>query len=73
MKQDKYELKSALEDYKRRLRLAQKSTELLETELKKIRKRLAMMKQLYEPKSQCANCTNGCPASEINGKVCSPR
>ena len=71
MKQDKYELKNALEDHKRRLRQAQKSLELVETELKETQKELARMKRLYEP--QCENCTNGCPASEINGKVCSPR
>ena len=57
MKQDKYELKNALEDYKRRLILAQK-------EIRRLREK-------YEPQSE--NCTNGCPASEINGKVCSPR
>ena len=57
MKQDKYELKNALEDYKRRLILAQ-------NEIRRLRDK-------YEP--QCENCTNGCPASEINGKVCSPR
>ena len=57
MKQDKYELKNALEDYKRRLILAQ-------NEIRRLRDK-------YEP--QCKNCTNGCPASEINGKVCSPR
>ena len=57
MKQDKYELKSALEDYKRRLRLAQ-------SEIKRLRDK-------YEP--QCANCSSGCVASEINGRVCNPR
>ena len=57
MKQAKYELKNALEDYKRRLILSQ-------NEIRRLRDK-------YEP--QCENCTNGCPASEINGKVCSPR
>lgn len=57
MKQDKYELKNALEDYKRRLILAQ-------NEIRRLRDK-------YEP--QCANCSSGCVASEINGRVCNPR
>ena len=73
MKQDKYELKNALEDHKRRLRSTEKSLELVETELKETQRELKRMKRLYEPKSQCANCSGGCVASEINGRVCSPR
>ena len=73
MKQDKYELNNALQDHKNRLRLAQKSLELVETELKETQRELARMKRLYEPKSRCANCSGGCVASEINGRVCSPR
>ena len=72
MKQDKYELKSALEDYKRRLRLAQKSTELLETELKKAQREFARMKQLYEAKISCRSCISGCHISEETGRACNP-
>jgi vacuolar-type H+-ATPase subunit D/Vma8 len=87
MKQDVYELKNALQDHKNRLRLAQIALELMENnydelkghrdeilkDLENAKRELARMKRLYEPKSQCANCSGGCVASEINGKVCSPR
>ena len=80
MKQDVYELKNSLESYKRMLRSAQLSLELIENnydELKahrdEILKELARMKRIYEPKSRCANCIGGCVASEINGKVCNPK
>ena len=86
MKQDKYELKSAVEDHKRRLRLTQISLELMENnydelkahrdkileELTEKTKELDRMKRIYENKGKCKNCSGGCPASEITGRSCHP-
>ncbi len=73
MKQDVYELKNSLESYKRMLRSAQLSLELIENNYDELKEELERMKRIYEPKSRCANCIGGCVASEINGKVCNPK
>ena len=87
MKQDKYEINNELQGHKKRLRLTQMSLELMENnydelkvhrdkileELTEKTKELERMKRLYENKGKCKNCSGGCVASEINGRVCSPR
>ena len=72
MKQDVYELKNSLESYKRMLRSAQLSLELIENNYDELKEELERMKRIYEPKSKCKNCEGGCPASEITGRSCNP-
>ncbi len=72
MKQDVYELKNSLESYKRMLRSAQLSLELIENNYNELKEELERMKRIYEPKSRCANCIGGRLAHEIKSKVCNP-